>query len=136
MHAYKKYRFQDLDILNIVCRDKIKYLAPGFCLTTDITEYASDGSGKLLDIWPLNEIQHALEKGTVHYNGQKPWIGACINFDIWWEYYRKSPYFSQTSYYYFFENALNNYDRLPLWKRIKILVRYFTEKQFKTVPFL
>lgn len=124
-HAYKKYRFQDLDILNIVCKDHIKFLAPGFCLTTDITEYASDGSDRLLTIWPQEDIQHALDKGIVHYNGKKPWVGGCINFDIWWECYRRSPYFNQQVYFEFFNNMLNELDRLPLIKRVKILVRFF-----------
>jgi len=124
-HAYKKYRFQDLDILNIVCKDHIKFLAPAFCLTTDITEYASDGRERLLTIWTKDEIQHALDKGIVHYNGKKPWVGGCINFDIWWEYYRRSPYFNQRVYFEFFNNMLNELDRLPFIKRVKILVRYF-----------
>ena len=124
-HVQKKYRFQDLDILNIVCRGKIRYLSPTFCLTTDITEYASKCRKKILDIWTDEEIQSALNKGIVHYNGQKPWKGACINFDIWWEYYRKSPYFNQTYYFDFFYKMLNEHDSLSLWKRIKILIRYF-----------
>lgn len=124
-HAYKKYRFQDLDIINIVCKDHIKYLAPGFCLTTDITEYASDGSDRLLTLWSRDEVMHALKKGIVHYNGKKPWIGGCINFDIWWECYRRSPYFDQSYYFEFFNNMLNELERLPLMKRVKILLRYF-----------
>lgn len=133
-HAYKKYRFQDLDILNIVCNGHIKFLAPGFCLTTDITEYASDGNDRLLAIWTKAEICHALNKGIVHYNGQKPWVGGCINFDIWWEYYRKSPFFDQSNYFSFFNRLLNQYDYLPFWKRLKICLRYFTCKQYRQVP--
>lgn len=124
-HAFKKYRFQDLDIINIVCKDRIKYMAPGFCLTTDITEFASMDKASLTSIWSEADIEHALKKGIVHYNGQKPWIGGCINFDIWWEYYRKSPYFDQCLYYRFFDNMLNHLDSLSLLKRIKILLRYF-----------
>lgn len=124
-HAYKKYRFQDLDILNIVCQNHIKYMSPGFCLTTDITEYASVNREKLRTLWTTEEISHALNKGIVHYNGQKPWLGGCINFDIWWEYYRKSLYFDQRYYFIFFNKMLNQLDTLSLIKRVKILVRYF-----------
>lgn len=124
-HVKKKYRYQDLDILNIVCQGRIQYLSPAYCLTTDITEYASKDKTRLLDIWPDTEIKCALNKGIVHYNGKKPWVGGCINFDIWWEYYRKSPYFSQLYYYEFFNKMLNELDYLTLWKRIKIFVRYF-----------
>lgn len=130
-HVQQKYRFQDLDILNIVCRDKIRYLSPSFCLTTDITEYASKCRKKMLDIWTDEEIQNALKKGVVHYNGKKPWVGGCINFDIWWEYYRKSPYFNQAYYFNFFNKMLNEYDSLSLWKRVKILIRYFIYGRYK-----
>ena len=123
--AYKKYRFQDLDIINVVCKDRIKYMAPGFCLTTDITEYASKSIDMLLDIWEQEDIFKALATGIVHYNGQKPWIDGCINFDIWWEYYRKSLYFDKGYYYDFFNKMLNKLDTLTLWKRVKILLRYF-----------
>lgn len=124
-HVYQKYRFQDLDILNIVCQGKIKYLSPNFCLTTDISEHASNNRYKIKDLWTNEEIQYALEKGIVHYNGQKPWKGGCINFDIWWEYYRKSPFFDQVYYFDFFNKMLNELDCLTLWKRFKILIRYF-----------
>ena len=129
-HVQKRYRFQDLDILNIVCQGKIRYLSPTFCLTTDITEYASKCRKKMLDIWTDEEIQNALNKGIVHYNGKKPWVGGCINFDIWWEYYRKSPYFNQAYYFDFFYRMLNEYDSLTLWKRIKILIRYFINGRY------
>ena len=71
------------------------------------------------------DIDKALKQGIVHYNGQKPWKGYCINFDLWWEYYRKSPFFNEKFYFDFFYHRLNIFDQLSLWKRIKILVRYF-----------
>lgn len=124
-HVHTKYIYQDLDILNIVCQGKIKYLSPNFCLTTDISKYSSNYLSEVTDIWPVQEIKYAVKKGVVHYNGQKPWKGYCINFDIWWEYYRKSPFFDEKFYFDYFYRKLNEYDLLPLWKRIKILLRYF-----------
>ena len=50
-HVYKKYRFQDLDILNIVCQGKVKYLPPCFCLTTDISKYSSKCISMITNIW-------------------------------------------------------------------------------------
>ena len=87
-----KYRFQDLDILNIACKGKITYLNPEFCLTTYIMDLAVNKRSLLYDYWDDIKISEALSKGIVHYNGQKPWKGFCVNFDIWWEYYRKSPF--------------------------------------------
>lgn len=124
-HVDKKYKFQDMDIINIVCKGKIKYLPPSFCYTTYISDFAVNNREALRTVWSEEEIQEAQDRGIVHYNGQKPWKGACINFDIWWEYYRKSPFFDAKYYYQFFEDMLNEQDRLPLIKRIKILARYF-----------
>lgn len=124
-HIGEKYKFQDMDILNIVCKGKIKYLPPSFCLTTYINDFAVNNIDALKENWAEVDVRYALEKGIVHYNGQKPWKGFCVNFDIWWEYYRKSPYFSPKIYFDFFYGKLDELDQLPLMKRIKILVRYF-----------
>lgn len=123
--ALNKYKFQDMDILNIVCKDKIKHLPPEFCLTTYISQWAVYSRSQLNEFWENKVINKALSEGIVHYNGQKPWKGFCINFDIWWEYYRKSPFFDEKYYFNFFYNHLNELDQLSLWKRIKILIRYF-----------
>lgn len=123
--ALNKYKFQDMDILNIVCEGKIKYLSPEFCLTTYISNWTIYNRSELNKFWKDEIIDRALSKGIVHYNGQKPWKGFCVNFDIWWEYYRKSPFFDEKYYFDFFYSHLNELDQLSLWKRIKILIRYF-----------
>ena len=120
-----RYKFQDMDILNIACDGKIKYVNPDFCLTTFISLWAVYDRDKLREFWNDKNISKALSEGIVHYNGQKPWRGYCPNFDIWWEYYRKSPIFDEKFYFDFFYDKLDELDRLPLIKRIKILARYF-----------
>lgn len=124
-HIGEKYKFQDMDILNIVCNGKIKYLSPSFCLTTYINDFAVNNIDALKENWAEVDVRYALEKGIVHFNGQKPWKGFCVNFDIWWEYYRKSPFFDPKYYFDFFYGKLDEQDQLPLMKRLKILVRYF-----------
>lgn len=123
--AKNKFLFQDLDVLNIACKGKIAYLKPAFCLTTYFSELALRYRHLLRDFWSDKDIDEALTEGIVHYNGQKPWKGICVNFDIWWEYYRKSPFFDEKFYFEFFYTRLNELDQLSLWKRIKILIRYF-----------
>lgn len=120
-----KYKFQDMDVLNIACEGKIKYLNPDFCLTTIISEWAVNNRKALEPFWSEESIDKALSYGIVHYNGHKPWIQYCINFDIWWEYYRKSPFFDAKYYFDFFYTRLNVYDQLSFWKRVKILLRFF-----------
>lgn len=120
-----KYKFQDMDILNIACYGHIKYLSPEFCLTTYISQWYVYNRQALDEFWNESLLKKALSSGIVHYNGQKPWKQYCINFDIWWEYYRKSPFFDEKFYYDFFYSKLNELDQLSLLKRIKILIRYF-----------
>ena len=123
--AKKNFRFQDLDVLNIVCQHRVTYLKPEFCVTTYFSEFSIRNRTILRQYWTDNDIALALQNGIVHYNGQKPWKGFCVNFDIWWEYYRKSPFFDEKFYFEFFYKRLNELDQLSLWKRIKILIRYF-----------
>ena len=114
-----------MDILNITCCDKVYFLGPEFCVTNYFCQYALTNRKVLLDFWTESEILNAFKKGIIHYNGQKPWKGYCVNFDIWWEYYRKSPVFEEKYYFDFFYRKLDEFDTLTLWKRIKILLRYF-----------
>ena len=123
--AKNKYMFQDMDVLNIACRGKIKYLPPAFCLTTYISEYNVYRREELNKVWNAKEIDKAFSQGIVHFNGKKPWKDVCINFDIWWEYYRRSPFFEEKYYYDFFNYKLNELDNLSLMKRVKVLLRYF-----------
>lgn len=123
--AKNDYKFQDMDILNIVCKEKIQYLSPEFCLSTFIVQASIYNNESILKLWNQSDIDKALKQGIVHYNGQKPWKGYCINFDLWWEYYRKSLFFDEKFYFDFFYHRLNIFDQLSFWKRIKILVRYF-----------
>lgn len=127
--AKNRYTFQDMDVLNIACRGKIKYLSPAFCLTTYISEYSVYRKEELLKVWSGEKLSDALSHGIVHYNGKKPWNDVCINFDIWWEYYRRCPYYDEKYYFDFFYNKLNELDRLPLMKRIKVLLRFFLVRE-------
>lgn len=118
-----KYEYQDMDIINKVCKDKIKRMPPEFCGTIEIFRLATYKVQQIL--YTQVELNQVLKEGIVHYNGPKPWIKYCPNYDIWWEYYRKSIFFDAKFYFDFFNTKMDEYDRLPLWKRIKILLRYF-----------
>lgn len=123
--AERDFYQQDMDIINIACYGKIKALTPAFCLTNYLTELLVKRKTEMLAFFTEEEIEHALNYGIVHYNGPKPWNCICVNYDIWWEYYRKSPYFDENFYFDFYNNKQNELDQLSLWKRIKVLIRYF-----------
>lgn len=123
--AQKNFYQQDMDIINIACYGKIKPLSPAFCLTNFLTELIVKRRKDMLQFFSDEELKHALDKGIVHYNGPKPWKEFCVNFDIWWEAYRKSPIYDEHFYFDFFNAKQGELDKLPLLKRIKILARYF-----------
>jgi len=71
------------------------------------------------------ELDHALQRGIVHFNGAKPWKEACLNMDIWWSCYRKSLFFDESFCFDFWKKQVNVMDSLPLSKRIKLVGKYF-----------
>ena len=127
--AKMKLRYQDQDILNIVCRGNIKILPYMYNMTDQLFYYMEMEPKMIVGKYNNADQELAREKGTLHFNGAKPWKRYCVNFDIWWEYYRKSPFYDSRSYFDFFYQKIDEYDRLPLLKRIKILLRYFLYKK-------
>lgn len=123
--AKNDFHQQDMDIINIACYGKIKPLSPAFCLTNFLTEIIVKRKDEFLTYFSEEELNHALNKGIVHYNGPKPWKEWCVNFDIWWEAYRNSPVYDEQFYFDFFNGKQGELDKLPLLKRVKILLRYF-----------
>ena len=121
----KKLKFQDQDILNIVCNGRIHYLSLEYNMTDYSYLFAIRKPELIKNLFSNNTIDFAVNHGNIHFNGHKPWKKYSVNFDIWWEYYRKSPLFNQKFYFEFFYKRLNELDQLSLWKRIKILIRYF-----------
>ncbi len=121
----KKLRFQDQDILNIVCKGRILYLSLEYNMTDYSYFFAIRKPELITNLFSYEAIDFAINHGNIHFNGHKPWKKYSVNFDIWWEYYRKSPFFDERFYFEFFYHRLNIFDQLSLWKRIKILIRYF-----------
>lgn len=120
--AAQKWLYQDQDTLNLVCKGKIKILPPRFGMVNTVHELLLDNK----QTWYSDEERvYALQYGILHYNGPKPWRELCLNFDVWWQYYRSSIFFDQKEYYKFYYKKMTDYDRLSLWKRFKILIRYF-----------
>lgn len=118
------YKFQDQDVLNITCSNSHIQLPIKYNMTDYTFIFIREGND-YFNQFSNNEIQEALSFGNLHFNGHKPWKKYSLNFDIWWEYYRKSPMFNYDYYIDFYYDRLNILDQLSLWKRLKILIRYF-----------
>lgn len=111
-----KYLFQEMDAINLTCRGRIKPMDVSFCISTYIYDAISVGT--------LELDNSVLKKCIIHYNGMKPWIGACPNMDIWWNYYRKSIFYDESFTHDFWVGQRDALMRMPLVKRIKQLLRY------------
>lgn len=129
--AANNYRYQDQDVVNIVCKDRKYILDP--CWNLNDCAYIQFLAKKPeLPQWISDKHKsRALQEGNIHYSGYKPWNRYSLAFDIWWEYYRKSPYFDEIRYYKFFFDKTMVLDSLSLWKRIKGVIRYFVHGQYK-----
>lgn len=121
----KKFNQQDMDIMNIASNKRILRLSPAFCLTNYLYDLIVTRRKDMEEEFPKIELDYALQRGIIHYNGDKPWRTWCHHYDIWWEYYRKSPVYDEEFYHTFYSDRMNELDRLSLIKRIKILCRFF-----------
>lgn len=126
-----KFLYQDQDILNICCKGKIKQLAPCYNMNDCAFIYIYKHQRILPETINSQDCDYALKNGNIHYSGYKPWNRYSICFDIWWEYYRKSPFFNDREYFKFFLDKTMLLDSLTLWKRIKNLLRYFVYGRYK-----
>ena len=120
----KKYTYQDQDILNICCKDKIKYLPPCYNVN-DCAYLVLQTPEKMEGKFSESECSYAKNYGNIHYSGKKPWKENSIFMDVWWEFYRKSPIYDVDFHFNHFFNMTFILDTISLWDRVKLLVRYF-----------
>ena len=124
-HREQKYKFQDMDIINLTCGGYIKPLPLSFCMTVNYYEAIVNERSQMEAFFTDKELDDALRNGIIHYNGAKPWNETCLNMDIWWCYYRKSIFFDQKYALVFWHNQTYRLERMSLMKRIKLVGRYF-----------
>ena len=123
------YWQQDMDIINIACNKRFLPLGPVFCMSVQLYTLIVKRRLEMETIYGTDALDTALDHGIVHYNGTKPWKGACMNMDIWWAVYRRSPFFNETFCQQFWYNQRFFLERLPLIKRFKMLLRYPLDKK-------
>ncbi len=124
MLGKNNYHQQDMTIINLACKHRILPMTPAYCVSTPIYTLMTKRRAEMEAIYGKDEIAHALTTGIIHYNGNKPWNGPCPNADIWWSYYRRSVFFDEKFCHDFWTGQRDLLVRLPLLKRIKMLLRY------------
>ena len=125
----KNWHQQDMTIINLSCKGRILPMTPAYCLSTPLYSLMTERREEMEALYGKEEIDHALATGIVHYNGAKPWKEDCPNADIWWSYYRKSIFFDEKFTHDFWIGRRDLLVRLPLMKRIKLLLRYFVDRK-------
>ena len=120
----QKFFYQDMDIINIACNKRFLPLPLSFCLTVHLYDLIVRKRDDMAAIYGNEVLEDALKCGTVHYNGAKPWEKPCMNMDIWWDYYRRSIFFDEKFCHDFWDKQRNVLLKMPLIKRIKLLLRY------------
>lgn len=103
--AKMEYEYQDQDIINITCANKIKILPLRYNVAAYLTprwfkKYFSQG------IYPKDECKKAYKQPTIiHYAGGKPWTHRDTHrADTWWNYVQ-----SQDDLKFFFGTKKKNY---------------------------
>lgn len=119
-----QYNQQDMMIINLACKGRIVSMTPAYCMTTTLYSLIVNRRKDMEEIYGVQEIEHALKSGIIHYNGAKPWNGPCPNMDIWWEYYRKSSFYDEKFTHDFWISQRDSLMNMSLMKRIKQLLRY------------
>lgn len=123
------YHQQDMTIINLSCKGRIKAMSPAYCISTPLYSLMVNRREEMEAIYGKEEIQHALSRGIVHYNGAKPWKEDCPNADIWWNYYRQSIFFEEKFTHDFWTERRDQLLRMSFIKRLKLLLRYPLDKK-------
>lgn len=92
------YRFSDQDILNIVCKGRVKYLDMSWNMIFDCNHKRRDTVIKYAPYWIMDEYEEARKHPyIIHYAGfLKPWMRPGEDFGyVFWETARKTPYYEQ-----------------------------------------
>lgn len=81
------YLFLDQDILNVACKERVRFLSPAYN-GQNIEGYVKDQS---LSLWTASEFS---EFGQIvkHYISKKPWNTYRNDYQLWWYYYWRLPF--------------------------------------------
>lgn len=89
----KQLLFQDQDIINIVCKDRIGWLPLKFNSPPGLSKVDKN---KLIKakITTQEEFAEAVDNPVIiHYAGPKPWKTFTYHWYDWWSVYSNSPFY-------------------------------------------
>ncbi len=125
--AGEKFYYQDQDILNITCRDKILYLPPKY---NRLAYMGKEDYNRFVEekIFSLSECEEALKSPVViHYAGDKPWRRYDTNLgSLWWKYVNSQ----EDLRILFDEEKARRYHGPTVWERcVRKVQRIFSKEK-------
>lgn len=118
--------YQDQDIINLVCKDRIGWLPIKFNRTPSLESYDKNALVKT-GIMTYTDLEEACSNPVViHYIGMKPWITYTYHWYDWWDVYSRSRFYNSNFEYELSTKILKpNYSIKQLLKMIikKVLNR-------------
>lgn len=95
--AKKSYIYQDQDIINIICKDRIKPVSVLYSLTPAYYERLVAGASCDGTFYITDEVKNGLinsDNCIIHYAGAKPWNTFTYGWNEWWSTYRSSIFYN------------------------------------------
>lgn len=89
----KALLYQDQDIINIVCKDRIGWLPLKY---NSMTSYDGIDKIKLIEAGVTTDTDFEdarLNPGIIHYTGKKPWKTFTYHWYDWWAVYSRTPFY-------------------------------------------
>lgn len=85
--------YQDQDIINLVCKDRIGWLPLKF---NSLTSYENIDKTKLIEAGVTTDSDYEdalLNPVIIHYTGKKPWKTFTYHWYDWWAVYSRTPFY-------------------------------------------
>lgn len=115
-HRSRKYTYQDQDIINIVCKERIFFLPLKYNYTSVL--YTLSLYNKKFQELKEKEI-YDTNNSIIHYTGNKPWNSFCPRGEYWWYYYKHSIFKDEQYYMNYHQSIPNQILSESSFKRIK-----------------
>lgn len=129
--AKRRFTYQDQDIINLVCKGRIKFLSPRYCITPVFYETWLEQNPRFKDFYGDNIHIDNYMRGRdciIHYAGPKPWCSFTFAYTDWWNAYRQSIFYSPE-----FEIR----SQADIWSKLNLRIREIAglliEKTFKAI---
>ena len=120
----KKYTFQDQDIINVVCKGRLKHISPKYCVTPIFYKMLLSGHTDFEEFYESRNLIEDYKQGRnciLHYAGEKPWNAFTFAWCDWWDTYRKSIFYNPD-----FEISVSEKILKPSfsWRKIASIIKH------------